>query len=127
MAYQDFTSSLIKNGLSVTWSKKWANRYGTRSTEIFDLYQSILLKESDQEKALLLAEVNYVIHHEMACKLSDFIVRRSGMLYFEIELLKKHLLSIAEEMQGIMQWDDTRTKEEIKDALLLINEVTNFQ
>jgi glycerol-3-phosphate dehydrogenase len=127
MAYQDFTSSLIKNGLSVTWSKKWANRYGTRSTEIFDLYQSILLKESDQEKALLLAEVNYVIHHEMTCKLSDFIVRRSGMLYFEIELLKKHLLSIAEEMQGIMQWDDTRTKEEIKDALLLINEVTNFQ
>jgi hypothetical protein len=49
------------------------------------------------------------------------------MLYFEIELLKKHLLSIAEEMQGIMQWDDTRTKEEIKDALLLINEATNFQ
>lgn len=127
LVYQDFTTSLIKKGLSVIWAKKWANRYGTHSLEIFDLYQSISTREPDEEKALLLAEVNYVINHEMACKLSDFIVRRSGMLYFEIELLEKHLKSMADEMQKIMQWDDARKEDEISEALLLIKEAKTFQ
>ena len=40
--------------------------------------------------ALLQAELEYTIEHERVCSLSDFIIQRSGMLYFNRAWIVQH-------------------------------------
>jgi len=58
--------------------KSLARKYGSASEGIL---QKALLNNT--EHALLLAEADYAIRHEMCLNIADFIVRRTGRLYFE--------------------------------------------
>ena len=40
--------------------------------------------------ALLQAELEYCIEHERVCSLSDFVIQRSGMLYFNRAWINQH-------------------------------------
>ena len=54
-------------------------KYGSNAIEILNN----IAKYSDQKHGLLLAEIDYSIENEMCLSLGDFIVRRTGRLYFE--------------------------------------------
>lgn len=62
-----------------------ARKYGSNAIEILNNSA----KYTSDEHALLLAEIDYSIEHEMCLSLGDFIVRRTGRLYFERPLLKE--------------------------------------
>lgn len=61
-----------------------ARKYGSNAIEILNNSA----KYTSDENALLLAEIDYSIEHEMCLSLGDFIVRRTGRLYFERPSLK---------------------------------------
>ena len=52
--------------------------------------------EKDTTKALLLAELAYCAEHEMITELSDFLIRRTGRLYFEKALADKYAVELNE-------------------------------
>ena len=56
-----------------------AERYGSNTGEILERSKNYPF----HEHALLKAEVDYSIEHEMCQNISDFIIRRTGRLYFE--------------------------------------------
>ncbi|MCO5232001.1 MAG: glycerol-3-phosphate dehydrogenase/oxidase [Chitinophagales bacterium] len=60
--------------------KSLARKYGSNSVAILN---NAATKYSNQPNALLLAEIDYSIQYEMCQTVSDFIVRRTGRLYFE--------------------------------------------
>ena len=57
---------------------------------------------------------------------SDFFVRRTGALYFDINLVKKYEASVLLYMKGILQWNDELTQVfnlELQKAIEDVNEI----
>jgi glycerol-3-phosphate dehydrogenase len=63
--------------------KKWVFRYGSNTQQVMEYALNAQDKTTDIFKLSLSAELAYCIDHEMIVRLSDFIVRRTGMLFFE--------------------------------------------
>lgn len=65
--------------------KSLARKYGSNAIEILNNGS----KYSDSEFALVLSEIDYSIQNEMCQNVADFIVRRTGRLYFERPTLER--------------------------------------
>jgi glycerol-3-phosphate dehydrogenase len=91
--------------------KSLLNRYGANIDLIlanaFELYQ----QESDPSKRLLLAELYYCIEYEQVASLCDFLIRRSGRLYFNRPELENQYHFIAEAIAKKLNWTSTETAE----------------
>lgn len=99
--------------------------YGRGTDQILRQFQEF--PDTEAELALLKAEAMYTIEHEMVLTLADFLVRRSGLLYFEIRKVIRHKESIAAFMGQLMNWPADRVRDEIQKVNALIDEVTNFK
>ena len=67
--------------------------YGHFATDIIERAQAKSSIEGDGDlslSALLQAELEYTIEHERVCSLSDFVIQRSGMLYFNRAWINQH-------------------------------------
>jgi len=78
------------------------------------------------EIALLKAELWYCIHHEMVCSLEDFFVRRTGLIYFDINKVERTKVIIAAECMTYLGWDDSKTSESLDDLDTLVSTLRNF-
>jgi glycerol-3-phosphate dehydrogenase len=66
------------------------------------------------------AEIIFAVRHEMACKLSDVILRRTGLgsqAYPGKEVIRKCALIMAQELS----WSESRLSEEISAVDLVYN------
>lgn len=86
------------------------------------------LKEFEEEIsiALIRAELWYSIQYEMTNSLSDFYIRRTGRLFFDIKSIHQTIQVIQQDMQTYLQWDDQRLKEELATLESHIYDATNF-
>ncbi len=100
--------------------EKWATRYGTNTTQIID-------KANSTSNDALAAEIDYCIENEMALKLTDFVVRRSGMLYFELPTLLNKLDFIATHFQLRLNWSMDEKNAQLAQVQQLIKEATTFE
>lgn len=69
--------------LNVTHIKDWVYKYGTNSSEILEIAYDIRKRTKDEDLLAISAEFIYGIKHEMVLSLSDFMIRRTGRLYFD--------------------------------------------
>ena len=79
------------------------------------------------EISLLKAELWYCLHHEMVCTLQDFFVRRTGLVYFDIQKMLKWKEVIADECRNHFLWNDSRKMKELTDLETLQRELRNFE
>ncbi|MBN4065389.1 glycerol-3-phosphate dehydrogenase/oxidase [Desulfocapsa sp. AH-315-G09] len=94
------------------------NRYGPRTSQVLSYLQtkgddSLWIDES---LGLLKAEVEYLIKEEMACKLSDVVLRRTGIgttACPDPVVLGK----IADYMGTLLGWDTTDRDEEVEELM----------
>jgi glycerol-3-phosphate dehydrogenase len=70
----------------------------------------------DQTMGVLKAEIEYLIHEEMACTLADVIFRRTGLGTAECPP-KIILEKIAAVMAVFLHWDKEKEKKEIDNVL----------
>jgi glycerol-3-phosphate dehydrogenase len=93
--------------------KSLLNRYGANIDLIianaYELYQ----QEPDPTKRLLLAELYYCIDYEQVARLCDFLIRRSGRLYFNRPELENQYHFIAEAMAKKLNWSSAEITENI--------------
>ena len=69
---------------------EWVNRYGKDAELIVEIAFALWPEISEKELVPDIAEIHYVIHHEMCLHPSDYFVRRTSNLYFNREnLLRK--------------------------------------
>ncbi|HYG17847.1 MAG TPA: glycerol-3-phosphate dehydrogenase/oxidase [Ohtaekwangia sp.] len=100
--------------------------YGKQTGEIlqrFEAKASPLKNEID----LLKAELWFSVHHEMICKLEDFFIRRTGMLYFNIAAVNLSKAVVAEEMRDYFGWDENRMLLELESLDRQVRNVTAFK
>lgn len=79
-------------------------RYGKNSEEILRIYEEV---QADSEvERLILAELYYSIHHELVYKPTDFFIRRTGDLFFDIHKVKENKELVLQKMKKELNWND---------------------
>jgi glycerol-3-phosphate dehydrogenase len=81
----------------------------------------------EPEIDLALAELWFAMSHEMVVKAADFLVRRTGLLYFNIHRLYKIEEPILRAMAQCLSWDADRMSMERDEINGLIMQTLNFK
>lgn len=98
--------------------------YGRQAKKIIAIASDF--ENENAKERLIRAELWYSIHHEMVNSLTDFFVRRTGSLYFNIENVRQYSALVLHDFIDYLGWDSKRVQEE-KDLLeQLIQDATTF-
>ena len=124
-AVNEYTKQLTERlkplGLD-SFGKYLVSNYGRQSDVIIDHLKE--MAEDASDLALAKAELWFCVHHEMVISPLDFFVRRTGMLFFHIDRLKKHMGPILEEFKRYFEWSDAKPSEEANKLNQAIQEAT---
>lgn len=98
--------------------------YGKQSNQII-----ALLENRDNNTgitALTLAELQFCIQQEMVINPSDFLVRRTGLLYFNRPLLDEIVIPVLHEFKKRFNWNDQTYETQKAEMLHLMDKAKNF-
>ncbi len=98
--------------------------YGRQSDIIID--KSKEFENKDALERLIRAELWYCIHYEMTNSLTDFFVRRTGRLYFNIPSVKEYMEIISNDCLNYLNWDSKRMSSEKESLELLLQDATTY-
>jgi glycerol-3-phosphate dehydrogenase len=82
---------------------------------------------TDPELKLIMAELKYGIQNEMIVSAVDFLVRRTGRLYFDIDSVKKYAERVLSFMARAFDWTPKRLAEERNRLEAEIYHATHFE
>ncbi len=119
----DVEKQLAKHQLS-NQADYLVSTYGRQTDLIISQLDSIAAP--DPQTKLLKAQLWFCFTHEMILTPADFVVRRSGMLYFDIARLKDSKNVILQEFKKQFSWSDQQLGEEELQLDTLISSCTNF-
>lgn len=99
------------------------DNYGRQADEIV---RRFLQQDTggDRDLDLILSELWFCFHHEMIVTLSDFFLRRTGLLNFHIDRVIRWKMQVAEAMARYAGWSDAEREEEIRKLDSLLAEVS---
>lgn len=122
-SYRSFILERVqKLGLNGLYANYLVSNYGKQTDLILND-----MKGGDAERELALAELRFTFQHEMAMKPLDFIVRRTGILYFYKNRIAHIKETVLNEFRGHFGWSTERMQFETKNLETAILEVTNFR
>lgn len=81
----------------------------------------------DNDEALLKAELWFTIHYEMVISPLDFLVRRTGLLFFDMPRLIQHKAAIMDEFKKYFQWSDESFQTELQKLTTELEQATLFR
>lgn len=87
-------------------AKQLVEKYGTNVDEVFQFAKSVIDNNVSLPIALY-AQLLYSIYHEMTITPSDFFIRRTGYLYFNISLVERYKMTIIELMSNIIGYSES--------------------
>ncbi|MGN7402671.1 glycerol-3-phosphate dehydrogenase/oxidase [Cytobacillus praedii] len=100
---EEKTREFIRAGFSHDEAYSLVSIYGTNSDVLIQLAEKIEVKEGLPLFIRLL--IQYSVHYEMTMTASDFFVRRTGAMLFNIEWVKKWRQPIMKEFESIFKWE----------------------
>ena len=86
--------------------KEMAYRYGANIDLIIEKAYELHSTEQDPLRRILKAELWYAVEFEQVLSLCDFLIRRSGRLYFDRPALKDTYLFVAAELGKMLNWTE---------------------
>lgn len=81
-------------------------RYGKNTEQIINKAYELYTEIRDAAQRLMYAEVWYSIHYEMTNNVSDFLIRRTGRLYFDRPMLEEWYPYVLDTMAQLLDWTD---------------------
>lgn len=125
---QKFVEKLEKElenkGLAAYYAWYLTTVYGPQSQSI--LHKMAGFSTDTPAIALARAEAWFTTQYEMVNSASDFFVRRTGRLYFDIESIAEVRSAVMADLQEYLDWDATRMKQENEGLDLLIYDATHY-
>ena len=125
-----FVQSQIKIGesigLSQIESSFLAKFYGTNVQIIFNFFKNNAVEDTEKLSRLTQLRLWYALNHESVITPCDFLIRRTGHMFFNIAEVIKEKEGVIEVMKDYYAWDDetvAKMKDEVDQA---INFATNF-
>jgi len=126
-AYEnDLRDRLVTIGITDEGYQAWylSATYGKQADIIFKKINYFL--NEDVFERLIRAELWYSIHKEMTNSLTDFFVRRTGRLYFDIPSVQQYRQLVLEDFASYLDWDEARIRIENKALDELIYDATHY-
>ncbi len=124
--YQEHVNLLLK-GVGVDdpyYGWYLISNYGKQTSIIISKIDSFF-NEVIHER-LIRAELWYAVHHEMVNGLSDFFIRRTGRLYFDINSVHKFRELVLQDLIDYLNWDVGRTEQEVDTLELLLQDASRY-
>jgi glycerol-3-phosphate dehydrogenase len=69
-------------------------------------------KSGDPDRGLILAELEFCIEHEMVRSATDFLVRRTGLVYFDVGRAERHAEAVLDHLGRHLGWSESRREAE---------------
>jgi len=82
-AYKQLLQEGNAEGIVADKMREWFLRYGKNTAQVIENVKSLRAQQADAEKIFDVAELNYCIEHEMVSHLTDFLIRRTGKIFFD--------------------------------------------
>jgi len=98
--------------------------YGKQTDEIISRFEQESIVDPDLRLAT--AELRFCMEKEMVMSASDFLVRRTGMLYFDMPRLKKVIEPLITFMAEVLPWNENQTVSQRQEMERLIAEASAF-
>ena len=121
---RDVARRIEQLGLKGAEGSYLVHLYGYQSDAILDYAQQH--RDQDPEIGLALAELWFALNHEMIVRAEDFLVRRTGLLFFNLHRLVKVQEAVLKSMAEHLGWDQQRINSERTGMEELIRETTSF-
>lgn len=103
-------------GISRSQFRDLVYKYGRNTHAIIRIYTELYAHRSlPIEQGLLLAELHYGVQYEMVTSLSDFLIRRTGRLYFERPEIEPYLSILANEIADILALSPEQKNSQLKE------------
>lgn len=113
--------------ISGDYVRELVYKYGTNTDEIiekaYELYQEI----QNPVLRIHFAELWYSIHNEMSTNLCDYLIRRTGRLYFQRQILEEIYPDLGKMMGKILGWDESKILRELATFKKEYDEVLDFK
>ena len=114
--YADKKYDEAKHGnISIEDFKKLFYRYGTNVEMVTNLAFGFYNEIKDWKLSWLKAELMYCIDNEMVTSLTDFFIRRTGMIHFYINDIDKIKNTVADELQNILGFSDDQKNMQLEE------------
>lgn len=108
--FKDYVETKAKDGVHVgipfDKAKKLVEKYGTNVDDVF-IYAGMVESSTIALPVDVYAELLYSIYHEMVYTPSDFFIRRTGYLYFQIALVEKYKEVVIDVMSNILGYSES--------------------
>lgn len=92
---------------------RWlARHYGSNVMKLFRIAQKVAPQEKEEIPLLLYIALRYGLEEEAVLTPTDFFVRRTGLLYFNIKEVIAHKKAVLKYMASYFNWNKKRTTKE---------------
>ncbi len=102
-------------------------KYGTNTPQILSYFETDIRTNLPVATRLLFAELKYGVLHESVINLCDFIIRRSGRLYFERPSLEDLYFPLLDELEQLTQMSKQQKLAQLKEFEQEYEAVINFK
>ena len=100
--------------------------YGRQSDTIVSKLEQLIDSYKDPLEALIVSEMDYCLESEFIFKTTDFAIRRTGRLFFDIESVNKYSHTMVSYLASRCNWDDARItseKKEMEEAIFEASQI----
>ena len=121
---KELTSRIKGLGLTKMQASYLVHNYGNQSDTILEYFEQ--QTDKSPSDALILAELEFCLNHEMVVSPIDFYMRRTGRVFFDINSVYETKELIMNRMANYYDWD-SETKKSYEDSLVAcLSESTQF-
>src|SRR5699024_3435685 len=105
-----------------------SNLISTYSANVEKIYEYIEAAQDDMALSkVMYAQLKYAIEEEMAYKPTDFIIRRTRKLFFDIASYVTYKEAVIDYMKDKLNWTDTQNKDYTEEMNRLIDEAQHAE
>ena len=115
----------VQYGLTYDEGKQLVLKFGSNVDAVFKQVKFLYEYGSTMPLALH-AMLLYSMEAEMVLTPSDFFIRRTGLLYFDIEAVKRYKLQVLRVMEQYLGYTETQRDQYLAEVDEAINQATNF-
>lgn len=106
-ALETFTEKGEAQRVPVAKIREWFYRYGTNTTHILDNIKQLRSKVTNDTALFETAELKYAVENELVLHLSDYLIRRTGKIFFDHTNTTQQLPELNQLLAQLLQLDST--------------------
>ncbi len=128
--FSDFIMLKIAEGSAAGLSQKevsvLTHRFGSNIDEVFKIILHHKENYTGELPLFIFSQLIYCIENEMCVTPSDFFIRRTGALYFDIQTLKQWKKQVVSQMQESLGWNAMLTERYSKELEHALSEIAKL-